>query len=41
MIACGCAQLFVSLGVQFFRHCAFPGVVSKHVRPATLQHPVL
>jgi len=41
MSACGCSQLLVSLGVQFFKHEAFPGLVWKQVRPATLQHPVL
>jgi hypothetical protein len=40
MIACGCAQSLEELGVQFFKHSPFPGLVSKQVRPATSQQPV-
>jgi hypothetical protein len=41
MTACGCVQSLVVLGVQFFKHSPFPGLVSKQVKPATSQHPVL
>merc|ERR1719277_1950086 len=40
MMPCGCVQDWCSLGVQFFKHCAFPGLVVKQLYPTTSQHPV-